>query len=68
MEAAPIGDSFVTVTELKVIRGEHFAKMKDGAIVCNSGHFNAELIFLPWRNSPSEDHRRRQFTYKNAIA
>jgi adenosylhomocysteinase len=42
--AAPIGDFFVTVTgNLKVIRGEHFAKMKDGAIVCNSGHFNVEL-------------------------
>jgi adenosylhomocysteinase len=43
-EAAPIGDFFVTVTgNCKVIRGEHFAKMKDGAIVCNSGHFNVEL-------------------------
>lgn len=43
-EAAPIGDFFVTVTgNLKVIRGEHFAQMKDGAIVCNSGHFNVEL-------------------------
>ena len=42
--AAPIGDFFVTVTgNLKVIRGEHFAKMKDEAIVCNSGHFNVEL-------------------------
>ncbi len=43
-EAAPIGDFFVTVTgNLKVIRKEHFAAMKDGAIVCNSGHFNVEL-------------------------
>ena len=43
-QAAPLGDFFVTVTgNLKVIRGEHFAKMKDGAIVCNSGHFNVEL-------------------------
>jgi adenosylhomocysteinase len=43
-EAAPIGDFFVTVTgNLKVIRREHFLKMKDGAIVCNSGHFNVEL-------------------------
>ena len=43
-QAAPIGDFFVTVTgNLKVIRGEHFAVMKDGAIVCNSGHFNVEL-------------------------
>ena len=43
-DAAPIGDFFVTVTgNLKIVRGEHFAKMKDGAIVCNSGHFNVEL-------------------------
>jgi len=43
-QAAPIGDFFVTVTgNLHVIRSEHFGVMKDGAIVCNSGHFNVEL-------------------------
>jgi adenosylhomocysteinase len=43
-EAAPKGDLFITVTGNKsVIRREHFAAMKDGAIVCNSGHFNVEL-------------------------
>jgi adenosylhomocysteinase len=43
-EAARIGDIFCTVTgNLNVIRAEHFAKMPDGAIVCNSGHFNAEI-------------------------
>jgi adenosylhomocysteinase len=43
-EAAEVGDFFVTVTgNLHVIRGEHFAQMKDGAIVCNSGHFNVEI-------------------------
>jgi adenosylhomocysteinase len=43
-EAAPIGDLFVTLTgNLHVIRPEHFQAMKDGAIVCNSGHFNVEL-------------------------
>jgi adenosylhomocysteinase len=43
-EAAAVGDFFVTVTgNLHVIRGEHFAQMKDGAIVCNSGHFNVEI-------------------------
>jgi adenosylhomocysteinase len=43
-EAAKIGDVFVTVTgNYHVINGEHFAAMKDGAIVCNSGHFNDEL-------------------------
>ena len=43
-EAARIGDVFVTVTgDCKVIRAEHFKVMKDGAVVCNSGHFNVEL-------------------------
>ena len=43
-KAAPLGDIFVTLTgDIHVIRKEHFAKMKDGAIVANSGHFNVEL-------------------------
>jgi adenosylhomocysteinase len=43
-EAAPLGDLFITVTGNKhVIRSEHFLAMKDGAVVCNSGHFNVEL-------------------------
>lgn len=43
-EAAKIGDFFITVTgDIKVIRKEHFEVMKDGAIVCNSGHFNVEI-------------------------
>ena len=43
-EAAPQGDIFITVTGNKhVVRGEHFDVMKDGAIVCNSGHFDIEL-------------------------
>ncbi len=43
-EAAALGDVFVTVTgNLNIIRREHFLKMKDGAIVANSGHFNAEI-------------------------
>jgi len=43
-QAAPIGDVFCTLTgNINVIRAEHFRKMKDGAIVCNSGHFNVEI-------------------------
>jgi adenosylhomocysteinase len=43
-QAARIGDIFCTLTgDCHVIRGEHFAKMKDGAIVCNSGHFDIEI-------------------------
>ena len=43
-EAARIGDLFCTLTgDIHVIRPEHFEVMKDGALVCNSGHFNVEL-------------------------
>jgi adenosylhomocysteinase len=42
--AAEIGDIFCTVTgDIHIIREEHFVKLKDGAILCNSGHFNVEL-------------------------
>jgi adenosylhomocysteinase len=44
LEAAAIGDVFITVTGDKgVITGEHFERMKDGAILCNAGHFNVEI-------------------------
>jgi adenosylhomocysteinase len=43
-EAARIGDIFITVTGNKnVIRNEHFQVMKNGALICNSGHFNVEI-------------------------
>jgi adenosylhomocysteinase len=43
-DAVEIGDFFCTVTgDINVIRKEHFLKMKSGAIVANSGHFNVEL-------------------------
>jgi adenosylhomocysteinase len=43
-QAAPIGDIFCTLTgNINVLRAEHFRAMKDGAVVCNSGHFNVEI-------------------------
>ena len=43
-KVAASGDFFVTVTgDINVIREEHFKVMKDGAIICNSGHFNVEI-------------------------
>ncbi|MDH5712941.1 MAG: adenosylhomocysteinase, partial [Candidatus Bathyarchaeota archaeon] len=43
-KASPIGDIFVTATgDISVIRKEHMLKMKDGAILANSGHFNVEI-------------------------
>jgi adenosylhomocysteinase len=53
-EAAPIGDVFITVTgNSGIIRREHFLHMKDGAMVCNSGHFDVELD-LPALKAESE--------------
>lgn len=50
-EAAPIGDIFITVTGNRhVIDGPHFDRMKDGAIVCNSGHFDLELNLVALRD------------------
>ncbi|MDP3939717.1 MAG: adenosylhomocysteinase, partial [Deltaproteobacteria bacterium] len=44
MEAAPLGDLFITVTgDIHVLRKEHFEVMKHGAILANSGHFNVEI-------------------------
>jgi adenosylhomocysteinase len=43
-DAAGIGDVFITTTGMKdVIVGRHFAAMRDGAIVCNTGHYDCEL-------------------------
>ena len=44
LEAAKIGDIFCTVTgDINVVDTHHFERMKDGAIVANSGHFNVEI-------------------------
>jgi adenosylhomocysteinase len=44
LDAAAIGDVFVTVTgDTSVIRREHLERMKDGAILANSGHFDVEI-------------------------
>jgi adenosylhomocysteinase len=54
MEAAALGDIFVTVTGNRhVIDGTHFDLMKDGAIVCNSGHFDLELNLVALREMSS---------------
>ena len=56
-EAARVGDIFVTVTgDLNVIDKHHFEVMRDGALVCNSGHFNVE-INLPALEAMSSEKR-----------
>ncbi len=57
-QAARIGDIFCTLTgDTKVIRKEHFALMKDGAIVANSGHFDVE-IDIPALSALAKSRRR----------
>jgi adenosylhomocysteinase len=61
-EAAKIGDIFVTVTgDLKVISKEHFLLMKDGAVVCNSGHFNVEIDIPALEKMAKRKRRIREF-------
>ncbi len=62
-EAAALGDIFITVTGNKhVIRAEHFAAMKDGAIVCNSGHFDIEIDLKSLAAEAIEVKEVRNFT------
>lgn len=62
-EAAPLGDIFITVTGNKhVIRSEHFDLMKDGAIVCNSGHFDIEIDLKALAGKSTEVRTVRNFT------
>ena len=69
-KAAPLGDFFCTLTgDMNVIRAEHFANMKDGAIVSNSGHFDVELD-LPGLAEAAVERRPirefvEEFTLKN---
>jgi adenosylhomocysteinase len=61
--AAPQGDLFITVTGNKhVIRAEHFEVMKDGAIVCNSGHFDIEIDLKSLGAVATEVKQVRNFT------
>ena len=56
LEAARAGEVFVTVTgNIHIIRKEHFEAMPDGAVVCNSGHFNVE-IDIPALESLASEH------------
>ena len=51
-EAAPLGDFFVTVTGCAgVITRDHFPLMKNGAILCNAGHFDVEIDMAGLRES-----------------
>ena len=56
LDAARVGEVFVTVTgNIHIIRKEHFGVMRDGTVVCNSGHFNVE-IDIPALESLAVEH------------
>jgi adenosylhomocysteinase len=61
-KAAPVGDIFCTLTgDINVIRKEHFLKMKNGAIVSNSGHFDVELELPALRKASVAQRMIRDF-------
>jgi adenosylhomocysteinase len=67
-EAAVIGDLFVTLTGNKsVISRDHFEKMKNGAIVCNSGHFNVEIDLDVLASMASSRRPAREFVEEFAM-
>src|ERR671912_420117 len=66
--AAPLGDIFITVTGNRhVIDGAHFPVMKDGAIVCNSGHFDLELNLTALREMSHDSKQLRPFVEEFTI-
>jgi adenosylhomocysteinase len=68
-EAAALGDLFVTVTGNRhVIDGAHFRLMKDGAIVCNSGHFDLEIDLAALREQADPPVQLRPFVEEYKLA
>ncbi|WP_110515905.1 adenosylhomocysteinase [Herpetosiphon llansteffanensis] len=69
VEAARIGDIFITATgDIHVLDGEDFAAMKDGAIVCNSGHFNVEIDIPALEKMAVEKKQPREFIDQYVLA
>ena len=67
-EAAAIGDFFCTLTgDINVIRREHFLRMKDGAIVSNSGHFNVELDLEGLAKITRKTRKIREFVEEHTL-
>ncbi len=67
-EAAAIGDVFITVTGNKGVVGrEHFDKLKNGAILCNSGHFNVEVDLEALERLSSSHRPMREFVEEYAL-
>jgi len=68
VEAAKLGDIFVTVTgDKNVLAREHFELMKDGAIVANSGHFNVEIDIPALERMSSSKRTTRPFVEEYSL-
>jgi len=68
-KAAEVGEVFVTVTgNTSVIRAEHFARMKDGAIMANSGHFNVEIDLEALAKTATSRRQVRPFVEEFTVA
>jgi adenosylhomocysteinase len=67
-EAAPIGDIFCTLTgDINVLDRRHFERMKDGAIMANSGHFNVEINLPALEEMSNGKQRVREFVEQYAL-
>jgi len=68
-KAAPIGDIFCTATGNKsVLTTKHMEQMKDGAILCNTGHFNVEIEISALRSLAGESRAAREFVEEFTLA
>src|SRR6266511_4877165 len=68
-KAAPIGDIFCTATgDKSVIRREHVERMKDGAILANTGHFNVEIDIPALKGLENETREARTFVDEFTLA
>jgi adenosylhomocysteinase len=69
MEAAPIADIIITLTgDCAVVREEHWQAIKDGAIVCNSGHFDNELDLVSLASLAVSQRQARAFVREYKLA
>ena len=69
LDAAGLGDVFITLTGNRhVLDKKHFARMKDGAIMANSGHFNVEINIPALEGLSKSKRRTRQFVDEYVLA
>ena len=67
--AAAVGDVFITTTGMKdVVTGRHFERMKDGAVVCNAGHYDCELNLEHLRELSAEPTEIRAHNQEYVLA